>query len=114
MKFILYTFFDLALIGILGLWLFLGIEGAGNVYSAFVWFIFAMCLLLLLAWSRLPEMKKTVRPVWRKRINTALSLVQIAALFWFGEMIIGSLLLFCCVILGAVEDKVNEVKTCAE
>ena len=110
MKFIAHTLFDLALIGVLGAWLALGVEGAGNVYTAFVCFVTVMSILLLLVWSKLPEMKKTIRPAWRKRVNAALSLAQIVALFWFGEMFIGSLLLFSCIIIGAAEEHRNGVQ----
>lgn len=113
MKFIAHTLFDLALIGVLGAWLALGIEGAGNVYTAFVWFVTVLSILTIFVWSELPKMKKRTRPAWRKRVCAVLSLAQVVALFWFGEMFLGSLLLFSCLILGAAGDRMkggDEVK----
>lgn len=110
MKYIAHTLFDIALIGVLAAWLVLGIEGAGNVYTAFVWCITVMCVILILVWSELPKMKQVIRPQWRKRVNAALSIAQVVALFWFGEMLIGSLVLFSGFILSAAEGKAKEAR----
>lgn len=105
MKSIIHTILDCCLVALCAAWLVLGVEGAGNVYTAFAWCITVMCVILILVWSELPKMKQTIRPQWRKQVDAALSLAQVVALFWFGEMLIGSLVLFSCFILGAAEGK---------
>ena len=69
------------LVALCAAWLVLGVEGAGNVYTAFAWCITVMCVILILVWSELPKMKQTIRPQWRKQVDAALSLAQVVALF---------------------------------
>ena len=95
MKSIYHTFADAALIAICAAWLVYGFEPAGNIYTAWAWFLAVICTLMLLS---LPLVKdKPIRhkkPKWRERIIPVATLAQIGLLFWHGQMLIGGLILY--------------------
>lgn len=110
MKSIIHTIANISILALCIAWVVYGIDGAGNVYTAFAWTIAAIALLMVLA---LPLVKDTPlrrkKPKWRKWINTSNWIVQTLMLFWFGEMLVGGLILFACLACGVVTVATKEI-----
>ncbi|MDY0227240.1 MAG: hypothetical protein RBR38_10465 [Desulfomicrobium apsheronum] len=110
MKSIIHTILDCCLVALCAAWLVFGVDGAGNIYTAWAWFVFCIALIMILVANKWDEMKSIERPVWRKHINTGLSLSQLGILFWHGEMLIGGIMTFSCLVFAVYLDSNKAVK----
>jgi len=96
MKSIIHTALDCCLVALCAAWLVYGIDGAGNLYRAWAWFISSISLIMILTAPIVKELKISKRPEWRKNIVALLSCTQLGLLFWHGQMLIGGLMTFSC------------------
>lgn len=109
MKSIIHTILDCCLVALCAAWLVYGIDGAGNVYVAWVWFIFTISFIMVLVLFSDVKLKISKRPEWRKKIIPVLSCVQLGLLFWNGQTLIGSLMTFSCCVFYIVGVCAKEV-----
>ena len=113
MKSVLYTFFDLCLLALCVAWAVYGVEGAGNLYTLWAYFISAVtCFMLIVALFCGEAMFRSPVPKRRKEIIPILSCAQIFLLSWHGKMLVGALILFAScafwIISQLVKEKVAE------
>lgn len=80
-------------LGLLWAWLAQGMAWAGNVLTFWVWLLFALAVLLLLAYARMPGLPAPALPRFRGRwawLWQSLNAVHITALAGAGHFVLAS------------------------
>ncbi|RMX19003.1 hypothetical protein EBQ34_01210 [Vandammella animalimorsus] len=84
---------DAIKLGLLWAWLVQGVSWAGNVLTFWVWLMFALVVLLLLAYARMPDPPTLALPRFRGKaawLWQSLDAVQITALAGAGHFVLAS------------------------
>lgn len=100
-------------LGLLYAWLAHGVDWAGNVFAFWVWLVFALAVLLLLAYSALPNLPLRITRPYLAWLWRLLTWAQIVVLVGAGHAVLAWVMVLSWVLAHALAGTIDQNKKMA-